>query len=367
MEQPKISYLRSFGISLLCWTIFAALLGAQLYGFDRSHQNFLPLFHYVIWPALMFFPWALLTPLVLAFGRRYPITRANWMTRLWRYGAATLAFTFLQAAMEGFGGWLYTHEMPLGAFILNSLRKDPAANVQICVTLFGLGAYFRLGDEAKYRQVREAQLESRVASAELEMLRIQLHPHFLFNTLQAATVLLHEDPQAAEDVLLRLSELLRVALDEMRNQEVPLEQELAFLDLYAGIQKQRFKDRLQILVRADSEVLRLKVPSLILQPLVENAVHHGIGKHKGVDTIEVSAQRVGTFTELEVRNYSSSLHENGADTGHGLGLRNTRARLDQMYGDAATLELRSIVPRGVSAFIRLPSTSMERTEEIAAS
>jgi hypothetical protein len=363
MERSKTSYLRSFAIALLCWGVVAAVLGVQLYVYDRSQKNYLPLFHYVIWPALTFVPFALFTPLVLAFGRRYPFTREHWMVRLLQYVAATIVLTFGQAAIQGFGGWLYTHEMPLGPFILHTLRKNPVGNVQLCIVLFGIAAYARLRDEAKSRQVREAQLESRVASAELEMLRIQLHPHFLFNTLQAATVLLHEDPHAAEDVLLRLSELLRVALDEMRNQEVTLEQELAFLDLYVGIQKQRFKDRLQIHVHADADTLRLKVPSLILQPLVENAVHHGVGKHKGIDTIEVLAQTAGIFTELEVRNYSSSLDENEDNSGHGVGLRNTRARLEQMYGDEGSLELRSILPKGVSAFVRFPSTSRGRLLE----
>jgi two-component system, LytTR family, sensor kinase len=212
-----------------------------------------------------------------------------------------MGFTCIQAVLEGFGGWLYTHEMPLSTFILHTLRKHPGLSLQICIILFELAAFQRVREEAKYRQIREAQLEARVASAELEMLRIQLHPHFLFNTLQAATVLLHENPQAAEDVLLRLSELLRVALDEMRNQEVPLEQELSFLDLYVGIQKQRFKDRLCVLVHADPDVLRFKVPSLILQPLVENAVHHGIGRHKGIDTVEVSASVDGDLSSSKLR------------------------------------------------------------------
>src|ERR1700733_13836 len=247
MQQIRSFSMRSFGISFGCWTALAALLGGQLYVSDREQKNFLPLFHYVIWPGLLCYTWALLTPFVFEFCHRYPFTRPHWIERLWQYVLATMGFTCIQAVLEGFGGWLYTHEMPLNAFILHALRKHPGLSLQICVILFELAAFQRVREEAKYRQIREAQLEARVASAELEMLRIQLHPHFLFNTLQAATVLLHENPQAAEDVLLRLSELLRVALDEMRNQEVPLEQELSFLDLYVGIQKQRFKDRLCVL------------------------------------------------------------------------------------------------------------------------
>jgi LytS/YehU family sensor histidine kinase len=193
------------------------------------------------------------------------------------------------------------------------------------------------------------------------MLRIQLHPHFLFNTLQAATILVHEDPNAAEDVLLRLSDLLRVTLDEMSNHEVTLQRELVFLDLYLGIQRQRFKDRLRVHVAADPAILNRKVPSLILQPLVENAVHHGIGRHKEDDSVEVSAHANNGFLELEVRNYASTLDNNASHNGHGVGLRNIRSRLEQLYGDAATLELRPIQPRGVSAVVRIPAGSVQPT------
>ena len=170
---------------------------------------------------------------------------------------------------------------------------------------------------------------------------------------------MHEDPNAAEDVLLRLSDLLRVTLDEMSNQEVTLQRELDFLDLYLGIQRQRFKDRLRVHVAADPAILNRKVPSLILQPLVENAVHHGIGRHKEDDSVEVSAHASNGFLELEVRNYASSLNGNASPNGHGVGLRNIRARLEQLYGDAATLELRPIQPRGVSALVKIPSKQPE--------
>jgi two-component system LytT family sensor kinase len=364
--QQKVSYARLFGISFASWTIIALLLGAQFFASDREQHNYLPLIHYFIWPEVQCYSWALLTPFVFLFCRKFPFTRSHWVKRTSQYVLATAILSCIQSVLEGYGGWLYTHEMPLRTFILHMLTKQPILNAQICLTLFMLAAYRKAREEARSREMREMELEARIASAELEMLRIQLHPHFIFNTLQAATVLLHEDPKAAEDVLIRLSELLRVALDEMRSQEVSLRQELAFLDCYVGIQKQRFKDRLNVVVHAEEEILDVKVPSLILQPLVENAVHHGIGKHKVSDTVDVSAKRNGDFLELEVRNYSSSLQDGGDGNGHGVGLRNTRARLEQMYGDDATITLRPIVPRGVSAFLRFPATRLERMRKVEA-
>lgn len=362
--QQKISYARLYGISFGCWTAIAALLGAQFFVSDREQNNYLPILHYVIWPGLQCYSWALLTPFVFALYRKFPLTRMHWFQRSLLYVLVTAVLACMQAVLEGTGGWLYTHQVPLLSFIWQILTKQPFISYQVCLTLFVLAAYRTAREEARSREMREMELEARIASAELEMLRIQLHPHFIFNTLQAATVLLHEDPKAAEDVLIRLSELLRVALDEMRNQEVSLRQELAFLDYYVGIQKQRFKDRLSVVVHADEEILDTKVPSLILQPLVENAVHHGIGKHKVSDRVDVSAKSNGGFIELEVRNYSSSLQDSGDGNGHGVGLRNTRARLEQMYGDDATITLRSIVPRGVSAFLRFPAARLERMRKV---
>jgi len=368
MQDPSNnSRLRAFRISFACWSAFCLLVGMQIFIADRAHNIFLPPFHYFIWPALLCYSWAILTPAVLDFARHYPFTQTSWLRRLGRYLIATFVFLFAEAVLQGTGGWLYIvlniaglhiedlHPRPLHDLIIEALFKDTALNLAICIVLYLLAAYFNAQRQIRSRQLHEAQLEARVASAELEMLRIQLHPHFLFNTLQAATLLVHEDPNAAEDVLLRLSDLLRVTLDEMSNQEVTLQRELAFLDLYLGIQRQRFKDRLRVHVAADSAILNRKVPSLILQPLVENAVHHGIGRHKEDDSVEVSAHAVNGFLELEVRNYASTLNDNASSNGHGVGLRNIRARLEQLYGDAATLELRPIQPRGVSALVKIPS------------
>ena len=373
MEDPSnSSRLRSFRISFACWSAFAAILGMQLLIADRAHNNFLPLFHYIIWPVLLCYPWALLTPAVLDFARHYPFTQANWPTQIGRYLIATVVFLSAEAVLQGTGSWLYIglnvagihiedlQPRPLNELIIEALLlRDLLLNLNVCIVLYLLGGYLNAQRQIRFRQLHEAHLEARVASAELEMLRIQLHPHFLFNTLQAATVLVHEDPNAAEDVLLRLSDLLRVTLDEMSNQEVTLQRELDFLDLYLGIQRQRFKDRLRVHVAADSAILNRKVPSLILQPLVENAVHHGIGRHKEDDSVEVSAHANNGFLELEVRNYASSLNDNVSPNGHGVGLRNIRARLEQLYGDAATLELRPIQPHGVSALVKIPSPHAE--------
>lgn len=195
---------------------------------------------------------------------------------------------------------------------------------------------------------------------------MQIHPHFLFNTLQAAVTLVHDDPQAAEHVLLRLSELLRISLDQMETHEIPLSRELEFLDLYTGIQRCRFGDRLSVDVHADPATLNLLVPPLILQPLVENAIRHGIGKHKGEDCVEIFARQQGGGLQIEVWNANSVVEEQSERLFmRDVGLRNTRARLVQLYGPRGSLIFRPLARGGAAAIIFIPARTSLHTAQPA--
>ena len=218
-------------------------------------------------------------------------------------------FVIVHAILRGIEGWIYTfyYEVHASLFelIAESFEKQAMWSVLAYTAIVSIVAFLRLRDEVRARELQQAHLETRLASAELETLRMQIQPHFLFNTLQAAIALVQEDPRAAEDVLLRLSELLRITLDQMGTDEIPLARELEFLDQYIGIQRQRFGDRLSFEIHADSAVLDRLVPPLLLQPLVENAIRHGIGKHKGTDTVEIFARLENGRLELEVWNGNS--------------------------------------------------------------
>jgi LytS/YehU family sensor histidine kinase len=183
-------------------------------------------------------------------------------------------------------------------------------------------------------------LQAQLAQSRLQVLKMQLHPHFLFNTLHAAATLAREDATATEDMLLRLAELLRAYLDDDRL-EISLTQELQLIDLYLGIQRVRFKDRLTSRMDIAVDALGCAVPSLILQPLVENAIGHGIGKHVGEDCIEIDGYREGGYLCLDVSNRNSTLDmAEGALAARGIGQSNTRLRLRELYGDAAQLTIR---------------------------
>jgi two-component system, LytTR family, sensor kinase len=354
------AYFRLLPISFAFWTVVVVLKGGQVLMNDVSHGYVLPLQHYFVWAGLDLYSWAFFTPLIIALASRYPFTRSNWIERLiYPHAFACILCIAAEALVRGTGGYFYAEhfEVPTPWFTMavdNAIGFAPLYILAYCIIVI-FAAFLHLQDEIRQREVAQAQLQVRLASAELETLRMQIQPHFLFNTLQAAITLVQEDPRAAEDVLLRLSQLLRISLDQMGKNEISLSRELEFLDLYVGIQKQRFGDRLSTQIHAEPAVLDQRVPPLLLQPLVENAIRHGIGKHKGSDVIEVFARVANNGIEIEVWNTNSAIDESTDQLMlRGVGIRNTKARLEQLYGPQASLILRSLGTRGVVALIFIP-------------
>jgi LytS/YehU family sensor histidine kinase len=229
-------------------------------------------------------------------------------------------------------------------------------------TSYAVGYYTRFRE----REVRATQLEARLAQAELQALKMQLHPHFLFNTLNGIVGLVRDRKNsAAVEMIAGLSDLLRYTLDGAGRQEVTLREELEFLELYLGIQQKRFPDRLRVEMNVEPTALEALVPNLILQPLVENAIRHGVSRRAAGGTVGVSASREGGMLRLRVYDDGPGLrhdaradadgdeaHEGSPSTG--IGLSNTRARLRQLYGDAQSFEVFDREAGGVEATLRLP-------------
>ena len=352
-------YVRQLPAALSWWTVMVVLESAQVLLLDAHKGYILPLSHYFIWSGIEWYSWALLTPLILSVARRYPFTKSNWVQRiLFPHALMAVAFMCMQAVLSGVVGSIYSlFETPATPFELigESFDKRGLQNATAYCVVVATAAFLHLREEVRLREVREAQLQARLASAQLEMLRMQLQPHFLFNTLQAAITLVQEDPRAAEDMLLRLSQLLRVTLDEMGNHQIPLSREFELLDLYVQIQRVRFSERLNVEIHAAPNTLYCLVPTLLLQPLVENAIRHGIGKHKGEDVIEINARLANGGLELEVWNRNSVVEDTTERMlMRGVGLRNTKARMEQLYGPASTLILRSLGERGAVVLLFLP-------------
>jgi two-component system, LytTR family, sensor kinase len=373
LQRPltPAAYVRVLPLSFAIWTVIVVLKGGQVLMNDASQGYVLPLQHYFVWAGLDLYSWALFTPLIFSLAFRFPFTRSKWVERLvFPHALACVVCISVQAFIRATGGYFYAEyfERPtswLSMAVANAIGFAPLYVLAYCIIVI-FAAFLHLQDEIRRREVAQAQLQVRLASAELETLRMQIQPHFLFNTLQAAITLVQDDPRAAEDVLLRLSQLLRIALDQMGKNEIPLSRELEFLDLYVGIQKQRFGDRLTTQIHADPAVLDQLVPPLLLQPLVENAIRHGIGKHKGSDLIEVFARVANRGIEIEVWNSNSTVDDTTDQLlNRGVGIRNTRARLEQLYGPGSSLLLRSLGTRGVVALIFIPLSQEPQTQRSA--
>ena len=208
---------------------------------------------------------------------------------------------------------------------------------------------------SRYREgeLRTAQLSAQLAQAQLQALRMQLHPHFLFNTLNAISTLVHKDPEIADRMIARLSDLLRLTLENIGVQEVRLAQELQFLERYLEIERMRFPDRLQVRMHIAPETLDARAPYLILQPIVENAIRHGIAPRSTLGTVEIRAECKNDRLILEVRDDGPGISPDRIPK-DGVGISSTRARLERLYGAAHQFELRNAAEGGLVVTLAMP-------------
>ena len=305
--------------------------------------------------------WAILTPLVLRFARRYPLEARNLAPRLAIHLAGmTVAAVAVKLAFN-------VTVMPFLAQIANPpyvwtwrrVLLSLAASFDFGVMLYWLIVlaamavrYYRSYRDEK---VRAARLEAELARAQLRALKMQLHPHFLFNTLHSISALVYDNAEAADRMLVRLGELLRISLDSAGFQEVPLGKEVEFLRKYLEIEKERYEERLDVAFEIPDDLLGIPVPSFILQPLVENAIRHGIDPAREPGSIAISAERIGHDLRISVSDTGvGSLPEQLRDGQGGVGLANTRARLETLYGPGGRFEIENRESGGVRATILIP-------------
>ncbi|MGH9935082.1 MAG: sensor histidine kinase [Blastocatellia bacterium] len=303
--------------------------------------------------------WALLAPAIAWLARRFAIERRSWLRSLMLHLPASLVFSILKMVIEfRLLQWLDPA----------SAQRYPV--LQLPSTLFTyyaiLGAIYAFDYYRKYRahELKASQLEARLAQAQLQALKMQLHPHFLFNTLHAISSLMRRDVEAAERMITQLSDLLRLTLENVGAQETPLRQELEFLERYLEIEQTRFRDRLRVKMEIEPETLDARVPNLILQPLVENAVRHGIAPRAAPGLIEISAKRNENKLELQIRDDGVGVpDENRTRIKEGVGLANTRARLEQLYGADYRFDLSNHDKGGLVVSLTIPFRAAEANGE----
>jgi signal transduction histidine kinase len=358
--------LKPFGFYLLAWTIVGLIYFAQnvtrrFYWDDPNPWQDLRYWLVNIYLSALF------TPLVVWAGRRWPL-EAPWPRLLALHALLSIVWASSKLSLEAVFHLVWYRFWPVEPRI-------PAGSEFSLVFLFGLNtslvAYwvvlsvqsairnYRLYQErqqaALRADLRASQLETQFAQARLGALKAQLQPHFLFNTLNAIVVLVRQQKgQQAEETLARFSDLLRAVLADMDAQEVTLARELEYLKLYLSIEQLRFSDRLRVDIDVDAELLDAAVPHMALQPIVENAIRHGVGQRDTFGVIDISAHREGDALIVRVRDDGPGFSATTPSAGLGLGLANTRARLKQLYGNASELRTGAAPGGGAEVTLVLP-------------
>lgn len=301
---------------------------------------------------------ALLTPFVIVVSRRFRITRDRWVGPL---AALVIGFFLFSAAWAVLRVTFFQiHIVKTGQLVppsLSVLQDFWVTNFEdalwmyfpiVCITYAVL--YYR---DSRQRQLTESQLQTQLAKAQLSLLQAQLHPHFLFNTLHAISTLMNRDVAAARSMIVRLSDLLRMAMHSVAVQEVTLKQELEFVDTYLEIEKIRFPDRLTVQREIAPETLDALVPNMLLQPLIENAVRYGVAMQPGRGWVRIASRRENVKLVIEIDDSGPGIADSPIPQ-EGVGLGNTRSRLARLYGEAQKLELTNLVDRGLRVSVVVP-------------
>jgi two-component system, LytTR family, sensor kinase len=279
--------------------------------------------------------WALLTPVVFSLGRRYHLTFGFWGRRFLFHVMMSLSFGLLtQTVRESLYFLSTTSSSWLDFFRTIFFSLDYGMIVYWLLLLIDYTVEYNRRFRAE--ELKASKLETQLAHAQLNALKMQLQPHFLFNTLNSISALLHQDAEAADRMVARLGELLRLTLDNSRTQEVTLEKELDYLRSYLSIEEIRFQERLSVEIQIEPAVKKLLIPNLLLQPIVENAIKHGISKQRKSGKIIIRAEKKKDRLWIQVQdNGPGALFDesSGIVVKQGFGLSSTQARLLQYYGE----------------------------------
>jgi len=346
---------RIWFIGFVLWTLLAFLSAAGAHVYTASMGTPISWAQLLAWNFTISFIWSLLTPIAYALSRRYTFDRASWRLSLPIHIAASVILTLAGALavvlVDPLVTWTKEPSIPFFAHVLSRTFMDIQRYWYVLLITQAIAFYGKYQE----RELFSSQLEAQLARAQLEVLKIQLEPHFLFNTLNSIAALARYDGEAAEHMTLQLADLLRMSLDGVGVQEVPLQQELMFLQKYIDIQQTRFRDRLQVEIDIDPGTMDTLVPNLILQPLVENAIRHGIGPRRSPGLIRIATWRDHDDVWMEIRDNGTGLTSGrGGMPPEGVGLRNTRGRLQQLYNEDHAMVLEDAPGGGCTVKIRVP-------------
>jgi sensor histidine kinase YesM len=356
-QSVRVRWTAVLGFWALFWVLFTAIRVAFTYWVKPAYRYPSPVYG-ALNDAIQLGQWALLTPVIFWLSGRVTLTRRNWRSRLpvhLAIGIVLVVTTSVVMLLVQYAFLPAALRYPLTPVVVIQKLLDYGSELFLLLYAGILGSGFALHAyrDLQREQLAAARMSAQLAEARLDALRMQLHPHFLFNTLNTIATLTDQDPAAARRAIALLGDLMRRALASAREQEVTLDEELAFVAVYLELVTARFGDRLRVVLHAPPDVRDALVPTLILQPLVENAVEHGVGRLAGRGFVELDAHLAGDRLHVRVRNSAGERDEQPRERG-GVGLANTRARLIQLYGDAAALTIATDGDQGVTADLSIP-------------
>jgi two-component system, LytTR family, sensor kinase len=355
-EQPN--WRKVWADLLALWAVFA-LLGTWLnYGFQAARSHPISWSHAITINVAAYAIWALLlTPIVLFLCARFPLGRAGAVRLVPAHLFGMLASVCIDVLVKTALHKLVYPELPrlsLGLQLRQYFFSQTEADVQIYLVVAVLGYVVAYYAKVRSQELRASRLETNLVKAELQVLKMQLQPHFLFNTLHSISSLVTADPRAAQKMVCSLGDLLRLSLVREDVPEVTLRRELEFLELYLDIEKVRFQDRLVATIEVANEVLDAKIPYMLLQPLVENAIKHGVARRRGSSMVKISATRDSDHICIAVINDNSTSGAVPESDRLGIGLQNSRNRLRILYGYDAHLSVQELPEGRFEVRVQLP-------------
>jgi two-component system, LytTR family, sensor kinase len=354
LRQRRVRYALIWG----AWTIVALFFSTQVYMMYYAGKQPIPYAKAFFVQVSACYLWALLTPLVLWLARRFRIDRNNWPREVTFHFLVSLGLVSVLLSVHFL---IYMALVGRSADI--SLMRAfeylyPNLDRWLLVYWFILLMSHAYNYYHSYRQgeLKASQLETQLVQSQLEALKMQVHPHFLFNTLHSISALLGHDTEAARRMIARLGDFLRLTLENSGAMEVSLKKEMEFLNGYLEIERIRFQDRLTTEIRVDPQLLDVQVPNLILQPIVENAMRHAIA-NCNAGRVEIVASARNGVLNIQVKDNGPGLPQRGLaseNAGLGVGLANTMARLEHLYGSAYKFELANGPTGGVVVTLEIP-------------
>lgn len=359
MELTKIrknDYLIAFYIGILLFSIFALIYAVRFYFLYIISGQPIGFFTFLYAQLKVWLAYAIFVPFIIWLGRKCPVDHKNWYWSIPFHLLYSIVIAVVQALVYFlFKIAVYPGHVITSRDVLYFFFSGVTIVMVIYWVIIGVDYVITYQRRTRAQALKTAQMQTQLAQVQLEVLKSQIQPHFLFNTLHTITALMFEDVNSANEMITKLSDLLRLSLDRTNQQEVTLREELEFVETFLDIQKTRFKGRLNIETDIDSKTLDAMVPSMLLQPIVENAISHGICPHKKMGKIKLVSKSSNGMLYLEIHDNGKGIKSNKEKIFiKGVGISNTVERLRQLYTDKYKFDLVNSPEGGLGVLIKIP-------------